>query len=477
MNNINNNATSVRKDEIPQEILKPHEQAMNEVLSSVPDTRVNGLRYFRRFLSKPSISNFDIATVLAMNILDVLKPLLLEGEADQFPEQTFEALWIVTNLAAGNSEHCRTILESGMVDLLVNLLDVVKYQMEVVDQCIWAFGNIVGDGSLARDMVLYETAVLQKILPLARSDNFSIRRNVAWTISNFFRFKPRPSVDMAKAVIPVVVEALQHETDEEALVDLCWAVSYLSEDNDTGYPRIQALLDMEVAPLLVQHLQSPQQRLRVPCLRSLGNLITGTDTQTDIVLASGLIPAMYPLLSTSNVNMRKEVCWIVSNVMAGTTSQKMMIIGPECPVKFLDALVQLLETDASDVCKEIWWVIANGSMGKEIPKELLIPEKTVPALSRSIDRFPTNSKISIAVIGLVQLLCYENKDHLRVDKNLAFLMPELNAEGTLGRARSFVQEKVREIEVSRDNVCKSMVPLQMPDDVNWLVASMIHTVE
>lgn len=60
------------------------------------------------------------------------------------------------------------------------------------------------------------------------------------------------------------------------LADAAWAISYITdEDGD----RIQAVIDNGCVPLLVKLLSHMECSIVVPALRSVGNIVTGTDVQ------------------------------------------------------------------------------------------------------------------------------------------------------------------------------------------------------
>ena len=63
----------------------------------------------------------------------------------------------MTNVASGNSEHVSVLLEKGTINVLVELLN--SPHIEVVEQAIWGLGNIAGDSSKVRDMVIAAGAV------------------------------------------------------------------------------------------------------------------------------------------------------------------------------------------------------------------------------------------------------------------------------------------------------------------------------
>jgi len=51
-------------------------------------------------------------------------------------------------------------------------------------------------------------------------------------------------------------------------------MSYLSDGDEE---RIQLVIETGVISALVKHLDHPYLSIVIPCLRSLGNIVTGTD--------------------------------------------------------------------------------------------------------------------------------------------------------------------------------------------------------
>ena len=70
--------------------------------------------------------------------------------------------------------------------------------------------------------------------------------------------------------------------------------------------------------LLVRH---PDKRVITPALRSIGNIVTGDDVQTQIIINCSVLPALQHLLGSNHDNLRKESCWTLSNITAGNKVQ------------------------------------------------------------------------------------------------------------------------------------------------------------
>ncbi|KAG1763767.1 armadillo-type protein, partial [Suillus occidentalis] len=88
---------------------------------------------------------------------------------------------------------------------------------------------------------------------------------------------------------------LIYSLDDEILIDACWAISYLSDGlND----KIQAVIESAVCRCLVDLLMHSSTSVQTPTLRSISNIVTGDDLQTQVVITSGALPALLSLLSS-----------------------------------------------------------------------------------------------------------------------------------------------------------------------------------
>ena len=102
----------------------------------------------------------------------------------------FEAAWVLCDIAGGNSNQTRCVVEHGAVPSFVRLLSCGV--PEIVAEAIWALGNIAADGPSFRDLVL-DAGIVKPMLALTRDPNmvnkktnqrYRILQNIAWTMSN-----------------------------------------------------------------------------------------------------------------------------------------------------------------------------------------------------------------------------------------------------------------------------------------------------
>ncbi len=104
-----------------------------------------------------------------------------------------------------------------------------------------------------------------------------------------------------------------------------------------------------------------------PSLRSLGNIVTGSDHQTEAVIQAGGLPTFAALLQHSKMNIVKEAAWTLSNITAGTPEQIQSVIDSGC----LGPLVEVLAHGDFKAKKEAAWAITNLTSGMNF-KAILI---------------------------------------------------------------------------------------------------------
>lgn len=77
-------------------------------------------------------------------------------------------------------------------------------------------------------------------------------------------------------------------------MDTVWALSYLT---DGGNEQIQMVIDSGVVEKLVPLLAHREVKVQTAALRAVGNIVTGTDEQTQTVLNCGALEHFAGLLN------------------------------------------------------------------------------------------------------------------------------------------------------------------------------------
>lgn len=120
---------------------------------------------------------------------------------------------------------------------------------------------------------------------------------------------------------------------------------------------------------MVEFMQHPSVNLQIPAIRTIGNIATGSDKQTQCVIEANALPLIKTLLSHQKNAIRKEAAWTTSNVAAGTTDQISHLI----QLDFFPVINKLVNEDVYEVKKEAAYVISNATSSKnpDLVKTLL----------------------------------------------------------------------------------------------------------
>jgi len=395
----NNGQSGIQLTEDPhvQEKLKDLPKLLAEVNCQDPDKQYEATVSFRKLLSIER--NPPIQEVIGCGVIPRLVQLL---KTESHPKLQFEAAWALTNIASGTSQHTEVVINNGAIPVFVKLLS--SPNDEVREQAVWALGNIAGDSPKCRDMVL-QCGALEPLCGLCNPNSkLTLLRNATWTLSNFCRGKPQPAFEHVQPALPVLA-GLLHAQDDEVLTDACWAFSYLSDDSGPQNEKIQEVIKSGAVKQLVALMGHPSSSVKHPALRTIGNIVTGDDLQTQVVINHGALPRFLLLMSNQKKGIRKETCWAISNLTAGNVEQIEAVIQGN----LMPPLIQLMREADFDTKKEASWAISNAtSGGNEAQIRYLVHQGCIPPLC---DLFAcTNAKI--------QMVCLEGIENiLRVGLN------------------------------------------------------------
>ncbi len=116
---------------------------------------------------------------------------------------------------------------------------------------MWALGNIAGDSTQHRDLMLQHGMMTPLLQSMAmKSPNPSMLRNGTWALSNLCRGKPEPPFELVMPALPLLSQLI-YSTDEEVLIDACRALSNLSRGSND---KIQAVINSGVCKRIVELL-------------------------------------------------------------------------------------------------------------------------------------------------------------------------------------------------------------------------------
>jgi hypothetical protein len=138
--------------------------------------------------------------------------------------------------------------------------------------------------------------------------------------------------------------------------------------------------------------------------------VTGDDLQTQVVIASGALPALLSLLSSPKDGIRKEACWTISNVTAGSPPQIQAVID----ANIIPPLINILQNADFKTRKEACWAISNAtSGGLQEPAQIryLVAQGCIKPLCDLLTMMD-NKIIQVALDGLDNILKIGEQDKI-----------------------------------------------------------------
>jgi hypothetical protein len=173
-----------------------------------------------------------IDDIIASGAVPLLARLLGSGAAPHATQ--FEAAWALAIVASSAPQIHVLRTTPGAIKGIVSLLGSTDHH-DACEHAVRALGNIAGESSVFRDLLLESGVVAAMVNVASRTDiPMSLRRNVAWTISQLCSTKP-PLATIA-AAIPFLIE--------------------MSQSSDDGYARIQGCVGCGASPVAVTVMES-----------------------------------------------------------------------------------------------------------------------------------------------------------------------------------------------------------------------------
>jgi importin subunit alpha-6/7 len=80
---------------------------------------------------------------------------------------------------------------------------------------------------------------------------------------------------------------------KESMVDSLWVISYCS---DAGKSIIPTILETGVAQRIIELCNHESSAIVIPALRTLGNFVTGSDEQTQVMIDMGVLEVLNNLV-------------------------------------------------------------------------------------------------------------------------------------------------------------------------------------
>lgn len=308
-----------------------------------------------------------------------------------------EAAWVITNVAASTTQCTTLVAQHGAIEGFVDLLKNAT-SFEAADQAVWGLGNIAGESKALRNRIV-DLGVLHHLVESlsAWHGKDAAQSNAVWAISNIVRYSTNMPLSEVKVLLPALCKLLRRQVPDEVVVkDLLWCFNYLSGQSDEvsrflvesgtvndcmkllhketmkytlalnqGRNKSVGLGDASTQNSGVKQNLTKQACLAMndhiyrPCLRFLGNVLSGPDELTQTVIDAGYLDVIQPFADHFCASQRKEMIWSLSNILAGSHQQIEAVLSRK---QLMRSIISAAHADKLCVRREACWCICNATV-------------------------------------------------------------------------------------------------------------------
>lgn len=214
--------------------------------------------------------------------------------------------------------------------------------------------------------------------------------------------------DLSTCNLKRLVEKASNVNDPaEQLQAVQAARRLLSSDRN---PPIDDLIESGILPILVSCLErDDNQMLQFEAAWALTNIASGTQAQTNQVVAAGAVPLFLRLLSSPAQTVCEQAVWALGNIIGdgphlrdyvislGVVQPLLSFIKPDIPITFL---------------RNVTWVIVNLCRAKEPPPPMNTILEILPALNILIHHHDVN--ILVDTVWAISYLTDGGNDQIQL---------------------------------------------------------------
>jgi len=282
---------------------------------------------------------------------------LIDSEYFQYEKLMMECSWILVNLASGDIDYVYYLVELGIIPKALNLL--CHPSSDVRENAIWMLANIGGENIDFRNQLLDNDIInlIDYMLGQNKIEELplSLAREVSWLMSILLRGPDSPKQIRVYPLSKHLKYFLSKSEDAIVIRYTLWSIFYLSDGDSV---QIEEVLAMNCNERIVELLSADNLDIKNTSLKIIGNLLSGLDHQTQVLIDAGVIEALASMLDSNKKQFRKIATWGLSNIMAGNHLQLDRVLNYR-ESAIIKKLFYLIDHDAIEIAKEAVICLAN----------------------------------------------------------------------------------------------------------------------
>eukprot|EP00826_Nyctotherus_ovalis_P065520 TRINITY_DN9635_c0_g1_i1.p1 TRINITY_DN9635_c0_g1~~TRINITY_DN9635_c0_g1_i1.p1 ORF type:complete len:519 (-),score=145.95 TRINITY_DN9635_c0_g1_i1:145-1701(-) len=287
-------------------------------------------------------------------------PLLIRcAQCVEDKEMQSEAVCCLKGVTTGGAEKIYPLVKKNGIEVLGAILANPNSNEYIKEDAAWALGNIAGESSDLRDAVLKSSAIPSLVQIILEDPKFPLLKSCSWCLCMICKDCSRELVPFALPAFKAIAHLMKKDTNASILIDISWTLYYLVDDKEEQNATV---IQLGLVPDLLR-LLSKQKEIALRCIQVIGMLSASKTEEVQTIIDAKGLTVLKDLLSSANASIRKQSCWVLSNIAAGPLEH----IKEMVRLEIVPTVCKLLVSDEFDVKTEAVWVVANLAYG--IPGE------------------------------------------------------------------------------------------------------------
>eukprot|EP01084_Bolivina_argentea_P129748 229113_1 len=350
--------------------------------------------------------------------IEIIRLCIIYGIDDELQS---ECIWIITNITAGNSIQTRSVVKCNAIPVLINSLWLTTSK-NVQTNSLWALGNIASECAQYRDDILFNN-ILNHLhtlfnsktnLNLNNTNDLKLLTNATRTLCNLCSSKPKPNWKYIKIELELLTHILFNYVNAEIYQHICWAFNCLVDCNDENDPCFQYISSKKILSKLIGLMDYKlHDEIIEPILLILGHITSKNEKYTQLIIDCNILFKCQELYAFFRINSKiiRCLCFVISNIAAGTEEQIQMILENDLFV-FLINIINAQQFKYSIETKtEAIYAICNATFNANTSQiQYLIHINIIPTICYVLKKIYKKiyAKISIEYLLLIILKAIQN---------------------------------------------------------------------
>lgn len=314
-----------------------------------------------------------------------------------------ESCWSIANICAGETEHVSSLVNKGLFSILPKLLRHPR--REIFQQGAWAVGNIAADKG-GYQYKLQKKEILEPLMKrLFSTKSPKEMDEISWVICNLVRNSEAQKnfqLEQRQMALPALFYLFRIIEQSENLDEIASTIVNLMDDAHLDEFQQNQIVERT---LHILKNNNPSMSLIGSLLQLLNLISSGSDSNTDYLLANNVPDVLFEMLCSpkvTNLWMKRECLWILSNLVAGTPQQRSAIISKEA---WVDVFFAYTRHENPLIVREAIWIMCNSTKRCTPEHSWMLARKGfLTLLKNSIESKPPADFLEACLESLNQIL-------------------------------------------------------------------------